>query len=934
MLQRKFTLFILTAILLPAILTAQDSKIEGLVLDESYAPATAVTVTLLPSKDVRITDSTGAFRFSVKPGNYSLMLSLVSYKTDTLRITVTPGAVTTVEHQMRLEGSNLQNIVVTGRRDRTAESILNVERKESNLVIQKVGAKEMERKGASNVAEGLSKVTGVSFVGGQQLFIRGLGDRYNNAILNGLPVPSPNPDMKVIPLDIFPSGLVSSLSVIKSYSSDFYGDFSGGTIDIITKDYPDKNFFKIAISGGANSIVTRKDFYTPKKGFETFAGFTRAQRGLPAAVKDAIFYRSDPAKPENPFKTDYSPIAAKALPKMGLTVSGGAIKRYDNGKLFGFSLNAAFKNNYQIYKGIDRLLNADKVELFTNTLTNYRYLTNTSVLGSAFFKPSEGSSIKYSMLFVNDSEDQVSMIDGINPDLGPVFSTLNTNIQNTIFVNQFNGKHALNDKFSFNWGASYGITEGSLPDRTQVSMLNNGIEAGKERRFMFNRDVVGNTHKFFGALSEREPSGKLEIEYNKGEADNSNWFTVKSFKIGVDARYKQRTFNARQVDVRTSGMTTVLNPFNIDTTLTANRIGDGYDAGTWAFTETYYPSNNYKANLLLGAVYGLTSISFGTKTDLIAGVRGEYSDQTIFYKQSNDIYDRPLREFKRDNLDILPFLTLKYRRTEKNNILFSASRSLTRPLFLELTPFRFNQGFNRLPREGNPRLENSVNYNADFKFEIYPTKGELIAITVFGKYIQNPIEQALIISSDRLTSFFNSESARVFGAEFELVHNLGNLFNSAAPVLKNTSVGLNVAYINTEITVDPNKVNASYPIAPTNQKRPMYGASPYLVNADISYRQSWGGSRFSQATLTYNVYGKRVVFAGTFGSGDVYEMPAGSLDLVINNQVTNRLNIDLSLGNILNPAIRQRQFFKNDGVIVNQYMRGSSIALTIGYNFL
>lgn len=931
--KRKFIMPILAAIVLPAALVAQDSKIEGLVLDENAAPIPAVTITLLPSRQMLATDSAGTFRFAVHPGSYRIILSLVTYKTDTLTLQVEQGAIAAVTHQMQPEANRLSNVIITGRRDRTAESVLNVERKASNLVLQKVGAKELERKGASNVADGLSKVTGVSFVGGQQLFIRGLGDRYNNAILNGLPVPSPNPDMKVIPLDIFPAGLVSSLSVIKSYSSDFYGDFSGGTIDIITKDYPDKSFFKIGISGGMNSIVTGKDFYTPKEGFETFSGFTRSQREMPPIVKDAVFYRSDPAKPENPFKTAFSPTLTKALPRLGLELSGGAIKRYDNGRIFGFSVNAAFKNNYQIYRGIDRLLNANKVELFTNNLTNYRYLTNSSVLGSAYFKPSSGSSVKYSLLFVNDSEDQTSIIDGINPDLGPVFSTLNTNIQNTIFVNQFNGKHDLNDHFSFNWGASYGVTKGSLPDRTQVSMLNNGVEAGKDRYFQFNRDVVGNTHKFFGELSETEPSGKLEIEYNKGEEENATGFSIKSFKFGVDARYKQRTFNARQVDVRTSGITSHVNPFDIDTTLTNNRIGDGYASGTWAFTETYYPSNNYKANLLLGAAYGLTSLSFGSKTDLIAGVRAEYSDQTIFYKQSNDIYDRPLREFKRDNLDILPFLTFKYRRTEKNNILFSASRSLTRPLFLELTPFRFNQGFNRLPREGNPRLENSVNYNADIKFEIYPTKGELIALTIFGKYIQNPIEQALIISSDRLTSFFNSEKARVFGAEFELVHNLGNLFNSNTPVLRNTSIGLNAAYISTEITIDPDKVNASYPIAPTHKNRPMYGASPYLVNADITYRQNWGTNAYSQATITYNVYGKRLVFAGTFGSGDVYEMPAGSLDFVLNNQLSSRLNLDLTVGNMLNPAIRQRQFFGEDGIIVNQYMRGSSVSLSLGYRF-
>lgn len=912
-----------------------SGKIEGLLYDEnSRRPVIAATVTLMPLNNTTLTDTAGRFSFSVAPGNYNLIFSSVSYKNDTVSVAVSPGLSAQLSRFLQPVQTTLQDVVVTGTRDRVSEAAMNVERKEADLIIQKLGVKEMERKGVATVAEGLTKVTGVSMIGGQQLLIRGLGDRYNNAVLNGLPIPSPNPDMKVIPLDIFPTGIVSSLSIIKSYSSNLYGDFSGGTIDIITKDYPDKPFFKIGVSSGVNTIVTGKDFYTVKKGPATFSGFTRVDRQLPSEVAKEVFYQSKIGSFTNPFKVPFSPVSTVAPPKVGFNISGGDFKRLSHNRVFGYIVNASFKNNYQIYGGIDRLLNANKVELFTNSVTNYRYQTNTSALASLYYKPSLKTTYKYTLLFVNDSQDEVSDIDGINPDLdpGPVFTRLSTNIQNSLLVNQIKGKHTLSDKYSVNWGASYGITKGSMPDRTQISLINTGPVGSINRSFFFNRDIVGNNHKFFGKLKETEPSVKVELEFKNNDAEGK--FALKQLKAGLDGRYKDRSFSARQVDVRTTGIRHTVNRFNIDTTLTQGRIMDGIIPNTWAFVETYYPSNHYyDAHLAIVAPYAFGNWSVTSKTDVLAGLRVEFSDQSVFYKQSNDVFDRPLREFNRNQFDFLPFLTLKYKQTDKNNILFSASRSLTRPLFLELAPFRYNQGFNRLSREGNPFLKNSVNYNADLKYEIYPTRGELMALTVFGKYIQNPIEQALIVSADRLTSFFNSKSATLWGAELEIVRNLGSMFNSESSFAKNFGLGLNIAYINSNIKFDGKNVNSIYSIAPTNKNRPMFGASPFLVNMDISYKQQWSSLAFSQATVTYNVYGKRVVFTGTFGSGDVYEMPAGTLDIIINNQVSKRLNVDVSLNNILNPHIQQKQFFGKNGIVINDYQKGIGISLGIGYNF-
>ncbi len=874
-------------------------------------------------------DTTGVFSTALPEGKYTVTVSSISFKPHTTEAEIKNDAITPLNIILDFEGTDLSTVVVTRKKDRENETVLNLERKESNLVIQKVGVKEMQRKGVTNVAEGLNKVTGVSIVGGQQLFIRGLGDRYNNAMLNGLPVPSPNPDMKVIPLDIFPTSIVKNLSIVKSYSSDFYGDFSGGTIDIATKDYPNTKFFRIGISSGINTIVTGKEFYSPKRGFSSFSGFTRNDRGLPSDVKGQTFYNSTKENKTNPFSVPFSPASVVAPPKVGASLSTGNLVKFENGKEFGYLINAAFKNSYQIYSGIDLLLNANEVELFSNDITNFRYGTNTSALGGFYFKPNDKTQFNYNILFVNDSQDEVSDIDGINPDLGPVFTRLSTNTQNTILVNQLHGKHTLNEKLKLNWSGSYGITKGSLPDRTQISLLNDGSDVAG-RRFYFNKDVLGNNHKFFGEMKENEVSGKVELEFNN-PSNKSTWM-LQQLKGGIDGRYKDRSFVARQIDVRTTSIRHALNPYMIDTTLTVDRMGDGFEENTWSFVETYYPSNNYNADLAIFAPYLSGNVKVSEKLDMLAGLRAEYSTQNIDYKQSNDTYDRALRNYNRNKLDLLPYLTLKYKRTDKNNILLSASRSLTRPLFLELAPFRYNQGFNRLPREGNPFLKTSINYNADLKFEIYPTKSELMALTVFGKYIVDPIEQFLVISSDRLTSFFNIESATLFGAELEINRNLGSLFDLNSRFLKNVGIGFNAAFIHSATSIDPAKVVSFYPISPTNNKRPMFGASPYLINLDLNYKHNWSTSSSTQATLTYNVYGRRIVFAGSFGAGDVYEMPAPTLDFVLNNQITRKLNIDLLFGNIINPSIRQEQFFNNKGTVINEFKRGLTASIAIGYN--
>src|SRR5690606_6445929 len=213
---------------------------------------------------------------------------------------------------------------IQGKVNRESEATLLGERQRASAVLQKVGSQELSRKGLGNVGEGVSKVVGVSKVGDQDIFVRGLGDRYNNATLNGLPIPSPNPDVKMISLDIFPSQIVNNIEVLKSFQSAYYGDFSGGNIDIVTKDFPDRSFLKLDFSMVANSQSTGKNFLGSNRRFVDLLGFSRQNRAMPAAIKDLQVYDSYNEGNIDPgFQTPWVPKQYKAPVNSGIGISGG-----------------------------------------------------------------------------------------------------------------------------------------------------------------------------------------------------------------------------------------------------------------------------------------------------------------------------------------------------------------------------------------------------------------------------------------------------------------------------------------------------------------------------------------------------------------------------------------------------------------------------------
>ena len=921
----KSGVFIFCSLMLQTIYAQKTGYIKGLVSDKETGE-TLISAPVYVDKlsNGEITDLDGIFIIKLPEGNYSLTCSYLSYNQQTAHDIVVKNDDTTICN-FPLEANTvfLEQVTIVSRADFEKETVLLLERKETSLVLQNIGAQELGRKGVSSVDEGLAQLSSVSFTSMNELFVRGLGDRYNNATLNGLSIPSFNPERKVIALDIFPSAVVRNLRLAKSYSPEFFGDFSGGTVDIKTKGYPEQRFLDISISSAYNSVSSVREFYNSQNSKASRFGFAREQLSLPTEIANTISYSSPVQGGNISFSNSYDSKKNNSFVNSGIKLIGGNKYRLPSGQTLGFLASVTHRNNYNVVQGTEALYNAQQSARYQYNINEYTYTTNTSAMLNVAYDLNNSNYFSFNSLYVNGSNASILKQKGYDNDLGLIYAQRNTYSQNTIWVNQAHGSHKLNETEQVGWDLSYAATIGSTPDRTQ-----NSFQISDEGQYFFSKNSISDNHKFFGGLTENEFSSKIKYSWNfSGKKD-----LERKLEGGLDGRLKQRNYQSRQIDMRIA-INDNIDINNINQVLNPNNLGDGFTDGTFRYVESYYPSNDYNADMQIIAGYAQGSYDLNQKLHLTGGIRMEYSLQSTHYKLSSDAFSKPKRKNQINNLNILPVLSLKYLKSEQTHFILSGSKTLSRPLFAETAPFRYNESFGTNETAGNPLLENSENYNFDLRFEHFPSKSELFSITFFGKYIDRPIERTTVASADVLYTYINTGSAKVAGLEIEVRKNMGEIFNNSFNALKNLSLGINATALYSQISFDKNKAKSIASISPTNTKRPMVGASPYLLNVDLSYKLSQSTKSTTVFTLIYNTFGKRVFVAGSQGAEDIYEMPTNNLDVLIQHSIDKRFQIDLSCKNILNPIHKTIQNFSSPLLINNRY-EGIDIGMSIKYKIL
>ncbi len=957
--------------------TAQTGQVNGKVFrlmdnveEPLYMPIARITENGL--QKIGQTDFDGTYSIQLPVGENKLVFrnSAMAMKTDTVLFNVKGGETITHNHQM-IEDGQLEIVTVIASAtitDGGSEKKVVEDVKNDDKVTSQLSGSMIAKKGASDVGSAAKKITGLSTVG-STLYVRGLGDRYNVAYLNGLPIPSPHPDFRVVPLSVFPTDIVNSIQVSKVMSSELYGDFSGGAFNVTTKSFYNKPTLKITVGTGINTQTTFSDFRTYNGGKFDYFGFDDGSRQIPefvvnnskpsayAAVNNLYnngIYNSVEGKSTG-FNDNFGTKLNQALPNTNFAITAGnffpATKSNSRSKGFGYLVLLSHDNSYKYANGSMKIINAQSEERLNYDFDKYTKETATTGLLNLYYRINPSNNISFNTLFVNNSSDEVRETWGDHFDYArSIYSRRLTYQQNYMAVNQIIGTHQLLpfvedsslSRLTVDWRGSYSATGSQEPDRKQFVAFYDEDQKDNTEHYAINYIDRNENHIFHSKLKENEVAAKINARYvlKFGDVLNKKQDTIAgeliTLKVGADYKKKSRIFDYKQfnyvLNALAGNIGDNLDIYNMDSYLNSTM----HDEGQFNISEVANFGSSYLAQLDVVSFY--TDIKFKlNKWQLIPGIRYESGAQTVENRnqQSPSSYEKTILLSDA----FLPSLITRFDANQNNVFRFVASKTLTRPKFNEVAPFQYVLYFAGAKAQGNTQLQNGINYNADFRYEHYGKPGELFSIGAFYKYLDNPIEQTMrATASGQLMSFANANAANVAGAEIEYMRSLNFLVRDSArrdtSFLNDLNVGFNATYMYTSVmidTTDPGAIN-------TNSVRPLEGASPYLVNFDLSYQTTKGekGNRKTYlAALSYNVFGPRLFAVGSNGIGDQYERPINTLNFVSKITFNDTYSFGLKAKNLLNPTInivQENMVNPAETLFVSSFRRGIDLSLSFSYN--
>ena len=925
----KLKFLIITLFVCTLGFSQNKGAISGILTDKdsNNQPLPFANVLVKGTKIGLNTDLEGKYTLAVAPGNYTVQFSFVGYESVEVPVEVKAGETVTINKTLGSGSYKLDDVVVKTTVNREKETAILLDQKQAVVIKQSIGAQEMARKGVSDVEEGLTKVTGITKVDGRGLFIRGLEERYNNLLVNDLQSPSNSPFKKIIPLDLFPTDVVGVLNIYKTFNPNISGDFAGATVNIETPQ--PKNITKLNIGFG----------YTTNNNFENFLlsddanstkgtlGFIGKDRALPSAFNNVPNgTKLSPSQYEEAYgkkSWDVAEIKSPLNSSIGfLHAQKFSLKKERN---ISYIMSFNFDNKYIFREGIDRTFNLGQGN-YDNNLYNTQYSYQTTVSGLA------GLKYKTNRLNLNVNSILIKATESKIQDQLGYTNSLANQTNNLIRLNQYEeskywntqlfGDYKITEdgKHTVKAGGAYVKTSFQQPDRkfiTGIKTNDNEINMSYGGNNLNRQYLDVNGNFYFSSFLE------YNLKFGNKEKLNNLSIGYNSFINDMNSSY--RFFSARR---------------NIDKNYTASlnsiseNINEDINNGIIYTQEESNGDYKVKLNQFVNAGYFNLFMTFGEKWDLNAGLRAESSTREIKYREQGDPYGSAYRKKTDDKLDILPSVNLKHLLNDNSNLRISVAKTITRPVAMELLPINYINA-DATSESGNPNLLNSENYNADFKYELFPNNKELFAVGVFGKMINNPIERVFkptANSGGQITTFKNSEQAVIFGAEIEMLFQLSRINES----LSNFSFGFNTSLMSTDVKIDLKKQGNELE---NSSNRKLQGASNWLINTDLKYDFTLNKDWKNSMTLVYNVYGDRIFAVGSSGIDHIYEKSFSKLDFVWSSFISKNIELKLAVDNILNPSYKKELGANStleiteESLVLKEYKKGVRFSINIVYTF-
>ena len=863
---------------------AHIGEVRGRVTDTDGQPVVGAQVFARGVTGEALTDADGAFVFPVPEGSVDLTVLARGFATTGL-----PGvqAGDDVAIELVPAGMMLDAFTVTAPAVSGGTADLLAERQASATVGDAIGAEQMSRAGDSTAASALRRVTGLTLVGGKYVYVRGLGERYASTLLDGAQLPSPEPERRVVPLDLFPTGMLERVVVQKSYSPDMPGEFGGGVVALDTRRAPEAPFLQFSASTGGDTQSTFRTGLAHDTGPTDFLGIDGGHRSLP---KDVAAASSDSPLEEGDRFSDrgYTPEELKQLgqsmpnrwnlgarsliPDVGLTVSAGT--RVETGLgtlglLAGTTWSHAWNHDtvqreYILVGGDGDIEVAHRYD-FTTTTRDVR-------LGGLAAITLDTASTQWTLtsLLARSTDDEARVYEGRNRDVGGDIRVSRSRfVARQLWSTRLGAEHQVSDAVDLSWRATVSRADRLEPDRREVRFDNEiGTDVwrlsdrpeGNQRVFSdltdWGVDVAGNVGVQVGAV--RLSSGVQGVRKSRG-------VDTRRFK------FIHKGLGSRDQDLLAQDPETIFDPQNI-----------GPDA--FQFEEITRATDNYTASQTIGAAYAMADAELG-QTRILAGARVESSDQVVETFQLFNPDPNPVVA-RLNTVDILPALTVTQGLFgDDMQLRLGYGRTVNRPDFRELSPATFNDVTGGRQTFGNADLDRALIDHLDARWELYPSDGESVSIGVFGKRFTNPIEQVVVVSAQHSVTYANVDGATNIGVELEWRKHLGFV----APALESITLAGNVALIRSRVQLgDTGGIE-------TSQERALQGQSPYAINLQVGWAHPNNGSSL---TALYNAVGARITEVGALGAPDALERPAGRLDVVGRVALGERWGLSLKAQNL------------------------------------
>ena len=871
--------------------------VAGEVSDQNLAiTLPGVPVEVVGTTEVAYTDLDGRFRLELPVGSHQLRIVMAGYAEQTVAVEVVDGQLTPVEVALtsNVFAEEVTVSAATIEADSSTAAAQMMMRMRAPAVQDNIGAIEMSANNDSNAADAMQRVTGVSVVEGQSVFVRGLGERYSNTTLAGAMLPTTEPDRRVVPLDLFPAGLIDSVQVSKTYTPDKPSQFAGGLVEIVPMKLPDATSFEISTGGGWNSLTTGTMGLGYAGGTTDWAGYDDGARALPAGFPTRKVTRAgrfarglgftsedlerlgeqfsnvwDPVRQELPLDQSYNVLFGGRFGGLGVV----ATLRHSQSSQYSTEEQSFFKVGA-----------GGEIERF-NGPYDFEITEQAGTVGGVLnvayqFTPNQRLYVDNFLTHVGTNETRT--FEGYNDDAGNDIRNQRLFwVEEQILSHHIGGDHlfpALSNS-RVDWKVAISGANRDEPDLREVLyesdparqafVLADESQSGLRQ---FN-DLVDDTVEValnWSALFQQWNGFASQVKFGGGHIDRSRDFQSRRLRFvprTLSGGFGGFSLANPRLPARLGGVQE--NAGGVDLSLPAQQLFSVENIGNaFELKEETRGTDRYDASQEVTSFYGMVDLPLAASWRLVTGARIEQFTQDVAtldpFAGTIDQQSADVQRASLDETDIFPAVNLVYAVRTDQNVRVGYSQTVNRPEFREVSPFEFTDVVGGRAIVGNPNLNQSLIQNLDLRWEWFPGAEEVFAASFFYKQFDDPIERTVEPTAQLRTSFTNADTAKNAGLELEA----RKLFGSY--VLG----GVNYTYVDSEVTLSPAARQVQ-----TSLVRPLAGTSANLFNAMLEVR----GMGFS-ARFLWNWFDDRISDVGSLGLPDIIEKARHSVDLVISKR--------------------------------------------------